>query len=406
MSCPYPNCAGESVVALPSCQSCTRPLLICSNCGAENRSLARSCRKCGKRISARNPDISKSLKDNISPRRLGEVRGRNPSALSYGGYLWLISDHGELYQTSSGAKALFHCATFPEGGFTFPLNLEIDDQSGPVIYTNNHHSVLRYNVLSAKIEKLFEDGNSRIVSGVIKRGKNFYYLTQESVADSQAHFTLNTSNNKLSYPLGGSTLHDAWSSPLQRIGDDLWVITREKVLVFRNFSAEPPKEFSWSPWHVWVTPKGILYSERVKKGITGDTQSIWRLTFGGKDFERYSLAQNLSLTARIATSQNGETVVITNSRIEVFDFAMNSIGELAGIVQVHNPQGILLSPPFIFWFETFDRSVRAWTIGDSRVHSLWSFKERRNNFSRFLLSGNSFYGFTEEEVWQWDLQGT
>lgn len=405
MSCPYPNCAGEGVVAL-SCLSCTQPLTACTECKSDNRTLARYCRNCGKPISAKSVSVSTSLKEKLSPRRLGEVRGRSANILSYGGYVWLISAHGELYKAWSGAKQLVRCATFREGGFSFPLNLELEDRRGPVIYTNNHHSIFSYSVLSAKFEKLFalEDGNSRLVSGVVKRGKDFYYLTQATAANSNSHLTLNSSGNKLSYLLGSFTLHDSSVSPLQCIGDDLWVITREKVFVFRN-SIESPKEFSWNPWRLWVTSKGILYSERVT-GVAGTTQSVWRLTFGGRGFEQYSLATGLSLTARLATSYDGQTVLFTHSGIEVFDAAMNSVGELTGIVQVHNPQGILLSRPFIFWFETSDRSVRAWEIGESKVYSLWSFTGETANFSEFLLSGSSLYGFTEEEVWRWDLLGS
>jgi len=408
MSCPYPNCVGEGVVALPSCPSCTQPLLSCSDCGNDNRTLARYCRNCGKPITAQSLSVSTSLKEKIVPQRLGEVRGRSASLLSFGGYVWLISAHGELYKAWSGAKHLVRCATFREGGFYFPLNLDLDDQSGPVIYTNNHHSIFRYNVLSAKFEKLFEleEPDSRLVSGVIKRGRNFYYLTQETAAGPKPHLTLNSSGNKLSCPLGSFTLHDSSVSPLQCIGDDLWVITREKVFVFRNFPTESPKEFSWNPWQLWATSKGILYSEKVGTGIAGNTQSIWRLTFGGGGFEQYSLAAGLSLTTRIATSQDGQTVVFTHSGIEVFDAAMNSVEELTGIVQVHNPQGILLSSPFIFWFENSDRSVRAWEIGESKVYSLWSFTGETVNLSEFLFSGSSLYGFTEEEVWRWDLLGT
>jgi hypothetical protein len=332
------------------------------------------------------------------------VRGRNPSTVLYGGYLWLISDRGELYQTSTGASQLFCCATFPEGGFTFSLNLEIDDNNGPVIYTNNHHAAFRYSVLSGKIDKLFEVevNNSRIVSGVIRRGRTFYYLTQDTATG--ADFILNSSDKKFSYPLGSFTLHDSSISPLQLIGDDLWVVTREKVLLFRNSSPETPKEFSWKPWHIWVTFKGILYSERVTTAVTGDTQSIWGLTFGGQGFERYPYAGDLSLTARIAANQDGQAVTFTSSGIEVFDSTMNSIGKLTGIVQVENPKAILLSNSFISWFETSDRSVRAWALGDPKVYSLWSFTQTVN-FSKFLLSGSSLYGFTDEEVWRWDLVG-
>lgn len=406
MSCPYPNCAGEGVVALSWCQSCTQPLLVCTDCGNDNRTLARYCRNCGKPIPAGGLSVDTFVKEKILPRRLGEVRGRSASILSYGGYVWLMSAHGELYKASSGANQLVRCATFREGGFSFPLNLELDD-NGPVIYTNNHHSVFSYSVLSAKFEKLLEleDGNSRLVSGVVKRGKDFYYLTQETAANSKSHLTLNSSGNKLSYLLGSVTLHGSAVSPLQYIGDDLWVITREKVFVFRN-SIELPKEFSWNPWRVWVTSKGVLYSEKVRTGVGGTTQSIWRLTFGGGGFEQYSLAVGLSLTTRIATSQDGQAVLFTHSGIEVFDAAMNSVEELTGIVQVHNPQGILLSRPFIFWFETSDRSVRAWEIGESKVYSVWSFTGETINFSEFLLSGSSLYGFTEEEVWRWDLRGS
>lgn len=405
MSCPYPNCAGDGIAALSSCESCTQPLLACAECGNVNRTLARYCRNCGNLISAQSLSAGASLNEKMAPRRLGEVRGRSASILSYGGYVWLISAHGELYKAWSGAKHLVRCATFREGGFSFPLNLEFDDKSGPAIYTNNHHSIFRYSILSARFEKLFEIEDSRLVSGVVKRGKDFYYLTQETAADSKPHLTLNSSGHKLSYPLGSFTLHGSSGSPLQCIGDDIWVITREKVFVFRNFPTESPREFSWSPWRLWPTSKGILYSEK-KTGVGGHTQSIWRLTFGGAGFERYSLVAGLSLTTRIATSQEGQTVLFTHSGLEVFDAAMNSDEELTGIVQVHNPQGILLSRPFIFWFETSDRSVRAWEIGESKVYSLWSFTGETVNFSEFLLSGSSLYGFTEEEVWRWDLLGS
>ena len=384
-----------------------RPLLTCPHCGNENRSLARYCRGCSKRIPAQTPDISKSIRDLIAPQRLGEVRGKNPGTLTYGGFLWLISEQGELYQASGGAKQLFPCAKFPEGGFSFPLTIEIDDKNGPIIYANNHRGVFKYNVLAEKVDKLFEvaDSNSRIVSGLIKRGLDFYYLTQESRAHSAVRLTLSSSDKKFSYPLAAVTLHGSLSSPLQRIGDDLWVITREKLLVFQNFSAAKPREFSWNPWRIWVTSKGILYSEKANTGVGGDTQSIWRLTFGEAGFEHYSLAEGLSLTARVATSEDGKAVIFTPSGIKVFDAALNSMAELTGIVQVHNPQAIQLSPPFIFWFETADRSIRAWTIGASRIFSLWSFTASVN-FSQFLLTGSSLYGFTEEEVWRWGLLDT
>jgi hypothetical protein len=311
-----------------------------------------------------------------------------------------------LYKAWSGAKQLVRCATFQEGGFSFPLNLELDDKSGPAIYTNNHHSIFRYSILSGRSEKLLEIENSRLISGVVKHGKNFYYLTQETAANAQPHLTLNSSSHKHSYPLGNYALPGSSASPLQCIGDDLWVITREKVFLFRNFPTESPKEFSWNPWRLWPTSKGLLYSEKVRAGIAGNTQSIWRLSFGGAGFEHYSLASGLSLTTQVAASEDGQTVLFTYSGIEVFDAAMNSVEELTGIVQVHNPQGILLSRPFIFWFETSDRSVRAWEIGESKVYSLWSFTGENVNFSEFLLSGSSLYGFTEEEVRRWDLLGS
>lgn len=406
MFCPYPNCGGDAIsVPGSSCGRCQQPLLACTRCKAENRALARFCRNCGKPIALPSLEIhlGKSLRDKIKPRRLGEVRNRNSGVASFGGYLWLINRHGELYQASSGANELYYCATLPGGGFSFPLNIEEDDKRGPVIYTNNNQSILQYDILAGQVEKLFEiESNiSTLVSGVLKRGQHFYFLTQGAGNDSRS---LKCSDGDLSYSLGNLTFHDSLTSPLRRIGNDLWVITREKLLVFPNFSAEAPKELPWNPWHLWVTSKGVLYSEKVTTD-QGDTQSVWRVTYGGRIFEHYSLVQGLRLTAKIAASHDGQTVTFIPNGIKIFDFAMNSIDELTGIVHVHNPQGILLSTPFLFWFETINRSVYAWKIRNPKVHELWSFKEEKINFSEFLVTSSSLYGFTEEEIWRWDLQG-
>ncbi|MEK6280181.1 MAG: hypothetical protein AABN95_07475 [Acidobacteriota bacterium] len=345
------------------------------------------------------------MKNRIEPLRVGELQNLSPEVTSYRGILWLMTTLGELYQTSSGATQLSKCATLPGSGFSFPLSIDEDDRRGPSIHANNNETSFRYDILSGKYEGLFDaDGNYRaFASAVVRHAESFYYLTKDFHDDAITQIEIRSSGAKLRYSLQGLSLLDSSTSPLQHIGTDLWVITREKLIVFPNFSADAVKELDWNPWRIWVTAKGIWYSEKLKSGYSGNRQSILRVTFEGKEIERYSLEEELLLTAKIAASpRHGQIAAFTPQAIQIFDFAMNKIDELAGIVQIHSPQGILFTPPFLFWFEAINRSVFAWHIRTSKVYELWSFEEGVD-VSHLLRVGCSLYGLTKKDIWRWDL---
>lgn len=409
MTCPYPYCGSESdsLVTQGPCGRCRQYAFLCRNCGSVNRVLARFCCNCGTKIRYQLSDaqISASLKNQIEPTRVAEVHGLNHDLASYGPFVWALSECGDLYETSSGVQQLKKCLTLPGGGFTFPLRVEENERLGPVVYANNSRTCFRYTHLTGESKEVFKvDGmGDSIAGGVLKHGENFYYLTTDDGMQGPA--MLRSTGSSESYPLNDVTVADSLFHPLHCVGNDLWLLTREKLLVFPGFSLDSCKELHWNPWHIWTTNNGLWYSEKKQIPQLGEKQSLFRVTFEGGEFGRYALVQELPLTAKIAVDlYEGQIAILTPQAIKVHDFTMNTIDGFSGVVQTNNPLGVLLTSSFLFWFEAENRSVYGWEIQSREIRRLSS-SERKISFSRFVLVAGALYGLAKEEIWKWDLLG-
>jgi hypothetical protein len=370
--------------------------------------LARYCSKCGKQIRYQGfaAQVTESLKNQIEPIRVAEVHALNYDVASYGPFIWALSESGELYETSSGVRQLKKCITLPGDGFIFPLNVEENVRLGPVVYANNSRTCFQYTLLTGKSQELFKVDASigTIASGVLKHGENLYYLTRDN--GKPESLTLRSTGGSEGYRLNDLIVADSLIQPLHCVDNDLWLITREKLLIFPDFSFDNCKELHWNPWRIWTTSNGLWYSERKQIPHLGEKQSLLRVTFEGGEFGRYTLAGEFPLTTKIAVDQNdGQLATLTPQAIKIHDFAMNTIDEFSDIVQTSNPQGALLTSSFLFWFEAENRSVYGWEIQSREIRRLSSF-ERNISFSRFVLVTGALYGLASEEIWKWDLLGS
>lgn len=406
MRCPYQACGAELSFSSDrsNCDSCFRPLVICLGCESAQRAFSRFCAQCGEKISLPEleDNIAKSLRDNLEPIRVGGVRRLNPQMVSYGGALWLLSERGEIFDTVDGSK-LKRRTTLPGKNYTFPFNVEEDDQLGPLIYTNNNQAFGRYRIFADKYDELLAaDGKSEaFLSSVLRTPESCFYLTPSE--DSGSFRLKSTRPSEWSCELNGVTPFGSNVQPLCQIGNDLWVVGREKLIVLPRFSPAERKEFEWNPLRAWISSNGILYSERLETGYLGDKQRLTQITFEGNDFDLYSSDELFPFTAKVAVSAvEGQIAIFRPESITTYDSTMNIISQLPGVAHVNDPEAILFMPPFLFWFESDDRSVYAWWTKTSRVWKLSSF-ENDISFSCFALVGGSLYGAAHEDIWKWDL---
>lgn len=412
MLCPYPNCGNDIHLAGTGahCSSCAQPILVCPMCQALNRTLARYCRNCGGpiRFSELSTDgFSRWALQPIAPVKVGELFGLSAELVAYGGYLWAMNFDGELYRIARAESKMKRCGGLPGSRYTFPFSIEEDEKRGPVIYANNASALFRYEILRDRFDEvqgLYRSGDV-LISSVLKVKGNYYCLVRRG-GDEGHVFLRCAGTTEWEFPLGGLSLLSAEVQPIRQIGESLWVFTQEKLLVFPNFSRSEMKEMAWSPWRIFPSDSGIWYSQRAQTGHFGEQQSIWRITFEGKDIERVALEEDLPVTARVAVNPHGGQIAIFASQnARVFEFNKHRYGRLEGIIEINNPEILVLSPSLLCWFEPERQTVYGWLVETSKIWALWTF-DWKINFSRLFLTDGCLYGLTNEEVWRWDLVGS
>ncbi len=121
LSCAYPRCGGTLAVQAGTgyCLQCKQPSRLCTACQTWNRSLAAWCRHCAADL---KPDPSESAGPSLSPEafagpatriQIPEACWSAPQAAA--GYLWTVTESGQLYQINphSDQPSLQHA--FGEG---------------------------------------------------------------------------------------------------------------------------------------------------------------------------------------------------------------------------------------------------------------------------------------------------
>lgn len=411
MLCPYPDCNGEAPQAdyLAYCSSCGEPSFFCPHCHEPNRSLARFCHHCGRQIAlaaSQDLPVNGLAQRQVRPQRLGEVNRLCPELIPFGGYLWGVSFYGDVYRLGGGRERLRKCCDLPGSGFEYQPFADADDQHGPLLYANDSSRLYRLNVLDGKYEETFSlDETQTFASGVVKVKAHYYFLSRDAAGDALALRCVGTSGWE--YPLEGLSLVQSFRNPLCRIGDALWVFTNEKLLVFPQFSPDGVKELAWHPWRIFTSGAGVWYTEKVQAGDSGEAQRLRRAQFEGQRIQEFKDRgfETLPLTTKIAADAGGgQAAAFFPQTIKRIDSSMNSLRDPDVVLEITNPECVLLSPTVVFWFEAGEQTLYGWPVGTSEVWRVWSF-ERPISFSQFFLNGRQLYGLTDGEIWQWDLSG-
>lgn len=416
MPCPYPGCNGEIKSGFVSlyCENCAQPAVLCPECQTGNRSLARHCRSCGKEIRAihnltaldifsRPPKPRKT-----QPVKVGTVHNVFPELKPYGGYLWAVNYDGEIYRLCTEKPHLEKCAELPGDGFSFPWIVEEDDSRGPLIYANNERSIYEFEVLTGRYRELFDmtasNPNDSLCSGILKADGCFYFLIRRR-SEKESLLLKCIGNSQWEYELGDASLSGSDYQPIRKIQDSLWVLTRERLMIFPQSADGPPKEISWDPWHVLPTEKGIWYSRRFQSD-DGRKHALSKVTFERDRIVESVLLDDLPLTTNFAVSpQDGRIAIFWPGSVKVYEFNKSLYNEVTGILDIRNTLGVLLDPPFLFWHEAEDRSVYQWNIDARDVGALVSSWEGES-FSQFFLAYGYLFGLAKGEIWRWDLSGT
>lgn len=414
MLCPYPDCNNEIPPPdhLAYCSKCGQPSFACPHCGEPNRSPARHCHHCGRQIGFAG---SQALSANglaqreprpVPPARLGEVNRLCPELTPYGGYLWGVSFYGDIYRLGRGVERLKKCCDLPGSGFKYPLLADADDVRGPLLYANGLSRLYRFSILEGKYEEVFslDDTRRTFASGVVKVGKHFYFLTRDEGRGGALALRC-VGPSGWDYPLDGLSPAESLCNPLRRIGDALWVFTGQKLLVFPQFSRADVNELTCNPWRMFSSEAGVWYAEKTQAGGSGETQSLVRAVFEEERVERSPLHGSFPVTARLAVDpESGQLAALLPRTIKRFDFGMNPLPDPDVVIDISNPECVLLAGSVVFWFEAGERTLYAWPVGTNRVWRVWSF-DRAISFSNFFLNDRCLYGLANEEIWQWDLSG-
>lgn len=412
MFCPYPDCNGQIPEAdyLVYCGSCGQPSFFCPHCREPNRSMARHCHHCGRQVALSASQVlpvNGLAQRQVPPVRLGDVNRLCPELTPFGGYLWGVSYYGDVYRLGRGGERLKRCCDLPGSGFEYQPLADADDERGPLLYINDQSRLYRFNMLSWKYEEVFglEEERRTFASGVVKAKKHYCFLSFDEARSAAALRCVGPEGWE--YSLKGLTLPESPRSPLRRIGDALWVFTREKLLVFPQFSPVGVKELNWRPWRIFPSETGVWYTEKVQAGNSGEVQRLRRAGFEGQKIQEFydQEFEALPLTTRVAADASGEqAAAFFPQTIKLLNSGMIKLRDTVPMLEISNPECVLLSPSVVFWFEAGERTLKGWPVGTNRVWSLWSF-DRPVSFSRFIVNDRCLYGLTGEEIWQWDLSG-
>jgi hypothetical protein len=335
------------------------------------------------------------------PINLGEIQGLSPKMLSYGGYLWAINFEGELFRLSAATRTPEKVAEFPGNGYVFAMTTENDERRGPMLYANNHEAIYSLGLLDNRQDIVAQQLNAcdSLTSGIVKFDGSLYFLYRREMNGS-SFVVKRVGATNAEYPLNGLTLAQRPVNPVQNVANSLCVLTNEKLLFF-NSNLSAVREIPWVPWQIFSSQRGVWYSERQRQGSDLDKQTILRIEPSRQQAE--PLNEAVPVTAKLTVDhKDGRLAIMNSDSISLFEFNQHLTPLPRGSIDIINVEATLLTSTFLVWFETQDRSIYIWLIGEQYVLKLFTFADEIV-ISHLFYANGALFGIAKDSIWRWHL---